>query len=102
MVDIQALPCTDKIPAALAPMDRMCLARYRPQHLAVTVPESLRQKSAACLFQDLALFHTAWPFNISALPDSLRGATHIWQAWDSVLEIVLLALLHMFGAVLQV
>jgi hypothetical protein len=75
----------DKIPAALAPVDRMCLARYRPEHLARTVPESLHQKSAACLFQDVALFNTPWSFNVTRLPDSLRRATHIWQAGPPVL-----------------
>jgi hypothetical protein len=58
----------------------MCLAKYRPEHLAKTVPESVLQKSAACLFQDVALFHTSWSFNVSELHPSLGPATHIWQA----------------------
>ena len=75
----QAL-CAGKIPNALANVDRKCLAAERPEHVTQTIPESQRQKTAAVLFQDVALFHTPWAFNVSEIRPEIRRATHIWQA----------------------
>ncbi len=61
-------------------MDRKCLAAERPEHVTTTIPESQRQKTAAVLFQDVALFHTPWAFNVSEIRPEIRRATHIWQA----------------------
>ena len=74
-----ACPCADKIPNALASVDRKCLAAERPDHLTRSVPQSQLQKTAAVLFQDVALFHTPWTFNVSAIHPGIRRATHIWQ-----------------------
>ncbi|CAL5229418.1 g12739 [Coccomyxa viridis] len=68
-----------KIPNALANVDRKCLAAERPEHVTQTIPESQRQKTAAVLFQDVALFHTPWAFNVSEIRPEIRRATHIWQ-----------------------
>lgn len=73
-------PCAGKIPNALADVDRKCLAAERPEHVTTTIPESQRQKTAAVLFQDVALFHTPWAFNVSEIRPEIRRATHIWQA----------------------
>ena len=71
--------CAGKIPNALANVDRKCLAAERPEHVTKTIPESQRQKTAAVLFQDVALFHTPWAFNVSQINPDIRLATHIWQ-----------------------
>ena len=74
-----ARPCVGKIPNALADVDRKCLTAERPDHLTRSVPQSQLQKTAAVLFQDVALFHTPWTFNVSAIRPDIRRATHIWQ-----------------------
>ncbi len=49
----------------------------RPQTI---VPESLRQRSGAPLFEDFALFlGRHWAFNVSRLPPRLAAATHFWH-----------------------
>ncbi len=49
----------------------------RPQTI---VPESLRQRSGAPLFEDFALFlGQHWAFNVSLLPPRLAAATHFWH-----------------------
>ena len=74
-----ACACADKIPSALADVDRKCLAAERPDHLTRSIPQSQLQKTAAVLFQDVALFHTPWTFNVSTIHPDIRRATHIWQ-----------------------
>ena len=74
-----ACPCADKIPSALADVDRNCIAAERPDHLTRSIPQSQLQRTAAVLFQDVALFHTPWTFNVSTIHPDIRRATHIWQ-----------------------
>ncbi|CAK0787189.1 hypothetical protein CVIRNUC_010405 [Coccomyxa viridis] len=72
-------PEPDKIPSALADVDRNCIAAERPDHLTRSIPQSQLQRTAAVLFQDVALFHTPWTFNVSTIHPDIRRATHIWQ-----------------------
>lgn len=44
------------------------------------VPESLRQRSGAPLFEDLAIFlGEAWAYNVSSISPQLATATHFWH-----------------------
>ncbi len=37
------------------------------------------------LWQDVALFHTRWAFNVSDIRADIRQATHIWQVCAALL-----------------
>ena len=89
--------CAGKIPNALADVDRKCLAAERPEHVTKTMPESQRQKTAAVLFQDVALFHTRWAFNVSEIHPDIRKATHIWQVLPSLTSLTKVAASESFG-----
>ena len=43
------------------------------------VPESLRQRTGACFFQDLWLFERPWSFNLEDLPAHIQKSVHIWH-----------------------
>lgn len=44
------------------------------------VPESLRQRSGAPLFEDLAIFlGEAWAYNVSSISPQLAAAAHLWH-----------------------
>ena len=43
------------------------------------VPESLRQRTGACFFQDLWLFERPWPFGLADLPAHVQKSVHIWH-----------------------
>jgi hypothetical protein len=45
----------------------------------VIIPESVRQGSAACLFEDLALLWNAWDFDIMDLHPDVAKSVHIWH-----------------------
>jgi len=81
----------------LADVDRKCLAAERPEHVTKTMPESQRQKTAAVLFQDVALFHTRWAFNVSEIHPDIRKATHIWQVLPSLTSLTKVAASESFG-----
>lgn len=43
------------------------------------VPESLRQRTAACFFQDLWLFERPWSFDLADIPAAAQQSIHIWH-----------------------
>ena len=53
--------------------------RSRYSEMLCMGAESLRQKTGAALFQDLALISTRWTFDVRRLQPDIARATHIWQ-----------------------
>ncbi|KAK9825182.1 hypothetical protein WJX81_003767 [Elliptochloris bilobata] len=64
----------------MAHVDVACLDNDHPEYFQAIVPESLRQRSGAPLFEDLAIFlGEAWAYNVSSVSPQLAAATHFWH-----------------------
>ena len=58
---------------------RKCIKEVHPEYMTRIVPESLRQRTGACFFQDLWLFERPWSFNLEDLPPHVQKSVHIWH-----------------------
>ena len=58
---------------------RKCITEVHPEYIARIVPESLRQRTAACFFQDLWLFERPWSFDLADIPAAAQRSIHIWH-----------------------
>ena len=88
-----AVPPLDDLSVVLQSMGHDALPALRQ----TIVPESLRQRSGAPLFEDLAIFlGEAWAYNVSSISPQLAAAAHLWhgtgdlQARASLLDLDLL------------
>ena len=58
---------------------RKCIKEVHPEYMTRIVPESLRQRTGACFFQDLWLFERPWSFDLEDLPPHVQKSVHIWH-----------------------
>lgn len=64
---------------AMAAVDRQCLLQGHPEYLEVVRPESLRQRTAVGLMQDLRFFSCPWPFSPGSISPALQRHIQIWH-----------------------
>ena len=58
---------------------RRCIREQHSEYLDIVIPESLRQRTAAPLFEDLWLFEQAWDFDVAAMPPVMQKTIHVWH-----------------------
>ena len=60
-------------------MDSATLREHHPEHAALVVPESLRQRTGTSLAQDAELLFNPWSYSVRHIHPDLAKAIHIWQ-----------------------
>ncbi|KAK9801397.1 hypothetical protein WJX73_006165 [Symbiochloris irregularis] len=77
-------PLTKRSLQAMAEVDRQCLLQGHPEYLQLVRPESLRQRTAVGLLQDLRLFCCPWAFSPGSIPPALQQRIQIWHGTNDL------------------